>query len=85
MENDLFLAEVDDEGMLIDVEKGVSFFLNETGLFAYKMLKEGKNQTEIMALILDTYEVDEKEVEEDIKGFCSVLDQKGISWARKDM
>ena len=84
MEDDLLLAEVDGEGMLIDVEKGMSFFLNETALSIYKMLKQGKNMDEIKTLLSEEFEIDENDVEKDIRDFYALLEQKGVSWPGKD-
>ena len=84
MEGDLFIAEVDGEGMLIDVEKGMSFFLNETALSIYKMFKDGKSEEEIKNLLLEMYNADENEIEKDIKDFSNLLNKKGISCVKKD-
>ena len=84
MKYDLILAEVDGEGMLIDVERGMSFFLNETGVLIYKMLREGKAINEIKTRFLKEYDVDAKEVEKDILEFRNILNTKAILWGKKD-
>ncbi len=80
MKNDVILAEVEGEGMMIDVEKGMSYFLNETGLFIYKMLKDGKKLDDVKTALLKEYDVDEKDAENDIREFMARLEQKGVSW-----
>ncbi|MCX5855651.1 MAG: PqqD family protein [Deltaproteobacteria bacterium] len=85
MKDDIILAEVDGEGMIIDVEKSTSYFLNETALFVFKLLNEGKNTDDIKAAMLREYDVDATEVENDIREFIGKLDRKAVSWAKKNM
>lgn len=82
--DDIILAEVDGEGMIIDVEKGSSHFLNETALFIFKMRKDGKSVDEMKAALLKEYDVDEKDAEKDIRELVAKLDRKGMSWERKN-
>lgn len=84
MKDDIILAEVEGEGMMIDVEKGTSYFLNETALLLFKMMKEGNSIDEIKEAMLKEYDVDEADVENDIREFISELDRKEVSWGRKN-
>ncbi|MDP3284393.1 MAG: PqqD family protein, partial [Desulfobacterales bacterium] len=84
MKDDVILAEVEGEGMIIDVEKGTSHFLNETALILFKMMKEGNSIDEIKEAMLKEYDVDEADVENDIREFISELDRKEVSWGRKN-
>ncbi|RKY01020.1 MAG: hypothetical protein DRP55_04920 [Spirochaetes bacterium] len=65
--DNLIVAEVDNEGMVIDVKRGKSFYLNETALIIFKMLREGKGDDQIKEYIMNTYEVSEDILIEDIK------------------
>ncbi len=65
--DNLIVAEVDNEGMVIDVKRGKSFYLNETALIIFKMLREGKGDEQIKEYIMNTYEVSEDILIEDIK------------------
>ena len=47
MKKDPILAEVDGEGMIIDVDRGTSYFLNETALLIYQMKEGGKSLEEM--------------------------------------
>ena len=85
MKDDLILAEVDGEGMLIDVERGMSFFLNETGLIIYSLLKQGKSDKEIQEALLMEYHAGEEEIGEDIRAFRVLLQEKAILWGKKDI
>ena len=84
MENNIILAEVEGEGMMIDVEKGKSYFLNETALLILKMANEGKSVDEIKVALLSEYDIDEKQAENDIREFMSKLERKVLSWKRKN-
>jgi len=84
MKDDIIIAEVDGEGMVIDVEKGTSHFLNETALLLFKMMKEGNSIDEIKEVMLKEYDVDEANVEKDIREFMSKLEKKAVLWGRKN-
>jgi len=84
MKDDIILAEVEGEGMIIDVEKGTSHFLNETALLLFKMMKEGNSIDEIKEAMLKEYDVDEADVEKDIREFISRLEKKAVLWGRKN-
>jgi len=84
MKDDVILAEVEGEGMIIDVDKSTSYFLNETALFVFKLLKEGKNIDDIKTAMLTEYDVDEADVENDIREFIGKLERKAVSWGRKN-
>jgi len=85
MKDDIILAEVEGEGMMIDVEKGMSYFLNETALLIFKMQQEGRTSDEIKAALLSEYDVDERDAENDIREFILKLEKKGIMWEQKDI
>lgn len=70
--------------MMIDVEKGKSYFLNETALLILKMANEGKSVDEIKVALLSEYDIDEKQAENDIREFMSKLERKVLSWKRKN-
>jgi len=84
MKDDIILAEVDGEGMMIDVEGGTSHFLNETGLLIYKMLKDEKSDDEIIDFLLEEYDIEKETVEKDIHEFREKLERKEVSWGKKD-
>lgn len=83
MKDDIILAEVDGEAMMIDVERGASYFLNETALIIYKMLNQGKSEKEITAALIEEYEVEPETVQEDIRAFRTRLEQQEVSWGKK--
>ncbi len=82
MKDDIILAEVDGEAMMIDVEGGTSYFLNETALIIYKMLNQGKSEKEITTALIEEYEIEPKTVQEDIRTFRTKLEQQEITWEK---
>jgi len=85
MKNDIIIAEVEGEGMMIDVEKGTSYFLNETALLILKMLQDGKNIDDIKQVLLGEYAVEATEAETDIREFIAKLQKKGMLWEQKSI
>jgi hypothetical protein len=84
MEDGIILAEVDGEGMIIDVEKSTSYFLNETALLILRMVNERKMVDDMKAVLLEQYDVDEEAVEKDIRDFLVRLEKKAISWKEEN-
>jgi hypothetical protein len=84
MEDGIILAEVDGEGMIIDVEKSTSYFLNETALLILRMVNERKMVDDMKAVLLEQYDVDEEAVEKDIRDFLVRLEKKAISWKKEN-
>jgi hypothetical protein len=67
-------AEVEGEAVLLNVETGIYFGLDEVGTAIWKLL-EGEMTTEegIMTRLLDEYEVDESELRRDVHAFLAKL------------
>ncbi len=82
MRNDPILAEVDGEGMMIDVLRGTSYFLNETALFIFKRWQAGESLEEIEAALVGAYDVDEQNAAQDIREFLAKLEKKMAPWGR---
>lgn len=52
--------------------------LNETGELMWKKLVEGTTREELLATILETYEVDEETAAKDVDNFIQTLKKPGI-------
>ena len=52
--------------------------LNDTGAFIWKFLQEEHTKEELLAAMLEEFEVDEACVREDIEGFTGVLMEQGM-------
>ncbi len=78
MGRNFVLVEIDEEGMLVDVEGGRTFFLNETGLIIYKMLNKNRTEEEIKKRILSDFDAHAEEVGNDVKFFRDLLKRKEV-------
>jgi len=74
----LFLQTVDDEIILLDTNTQEYFALNEVGSIIWNILEEEKNLRKVHQIILDMYEIDEKQVESDILKFIESLKEKKL-------
>lgn len=52
--------------------------LNETGVFLWKQIDDGKTEEEIVKALMDEYEVDEETAENDVREFVKLLINNGL-------
>ncbi len=76
------LATVCDENLLVATRKAAERVpaikeLNETGAFVWRMLERGESLCEMAAETAAEYEIPQKEAEEGILEFISVLESAG--------
>jgi len=74
----LFLQKVDDETILLDSNTNEYFSINEIGTFIWETLEEKKDLNKVKEEIISNYEVDEKQVENDILNFIQEVANKGL-------
>lgn len=74
----LFLQKVDDETILLDINTNEYFSINEIGTFIWETLEEKKDLNSVKEEIISNYEVDEKQVENDILNFIQEVANKGL-------
>lgn len=60
-----------------DTFEGLISF-NETGAFIWKKIEEGKEEPEIVAALLEEYEVEEEQAKVHVAKICSDLRKLGI-------
>ena len=77
------LRRFGDDSVVVAVGEGAEDFnrlitLNEVGSFIYKQLSEEKSFDELVAAVVDTYEVDEAVARADAEAFVSNLDKAGL-------
>ncbi len=73
---------INDEGFIFDPETGNSYTVNQTGLFIIKLLKEGKNEDEIVRAITEEFEVGEEVAQRDLVDFLEQLRVYGLMEAQ---
>jgi hypothetical protein len=69
----LAVLAVSESGFIFDPVTGHSYTANATGLRILELLKSGKNEEEIKAVLLDEFEATEDEVSVDISDFIENL------------
>ncbi len=73
---DILSKTVDNEEVLVDLESGTYFGLNQEGTLIWNLLKEGKTQQDILAAMNETFDADENQIRKDFEFFISELQQK---------
>jgi hypothetical protein len=69
----LMTLAVNKNGFIFDPENGVSYTVNDTGLFILKHLQKGVNNEEIIKLLTDEYEVNSESVRSDMEHYMAML------------
>jgi PqqD family protein of HPr-rel-A system len=69
---------INDEGFIFDPETGNSYTVNKTGFFIIKLLKEGKNEKDIVKALTEEFEIGEDEAKRDLVDFLEQLRLYGL-------
>ena len=64
---------ISETGFIFDPNTGESFSVNDTGKAILKLLKEEKNEKEIISWLTNHYDVDRLTAENNLNDFLSVL------------
>lgn len=83
IKKELIARNIAGDVILVPVGKAVYennglFALSELGAFIWERLPAARDQEEILAAILDTYEVSEEEARQDLDDFMESLRKMGI-------
>lgn len=71
-------AELDDEMVLLNVETGIYFGLDELGTRIWTLLAAGSDEEDIFSTLLAEYEVDPQRLRTDISAFLETLARKKL-------
>ena len=74
-------AQLGDEAVLLNVESGVYFGLDEVGARIWEMLSNGADQEDMVARLLDEYDADQTTLRNDVADFLDALAAKGLTAA----
>jgi hypothetical protein len=66
------------EAVLLDLQSGTYFGLNDVGTRVWELLKEPKTKDELRAVILAEYEVTEAELDADLERILGELVGRGL-------
>ena len=64
---------VSENGFIFNPATGDSFSVNPVGLDIINLIREGKNEAEIIKSLVETYEIDSSTAEKDLLDFANVL------------
>lgn len=71
-------ADLDNECMLLNVETGLYFGLDELGTSIWKLIGAGSSVELILQHLLQEYEVGPDELRRDLFSFLALLGEKGL-------
>lgn len=72
------IQRVSDEMVILDIETGQYYTLNEVATDILELMQSGKNCGQVASCICDMYEVSEPEVKADISNLLSVFLHKKL-------
>jgi len=70
----LMTLAVNKNGFIFDPENGISYTVNETGLFVLQKLQQGMQQDEIIKELCDEYNVSSEQGRSDLEHFMAMLE-----------
>ena len=77
-EESVVFTELDGEAVLLNVESGIYFGLDATGTRMWGLVSEGLTDDEILARLLDEYDVSCEQLRVDIDAFLEALRAQGL-------
>lgn len=63
---DVVFRDLDGEAVILDLESGTYFGLNEVGTRVWQLVGEGRGQPEIVAVLAAEYDADRATIERDV-------------------
>ena len=74
----IVFKEVDEQTVLINIETGLYYSLNDTGSIIFRSLREQADCSEILQRLCDTYGVPEEMAKLDLEEFLRALSDEDI-------
>lgn len=71
--SDIIGSPVDDEMVMMDIDKGSYFGLNSMGSKIWELVEEPKSIPDLVNLLTDEYDISKKECEKQVSEFISAL------------
>ena len=71
-------AELEDEAVLLQVDRGIYFGLDETGTRIWQLLSDGRSQAEIVDVLLAEYDADPATLRADVRALLEHLSAQGL-------
>jgi len=74
----VFAQEVDGEMVLLDMNSENYFGLDEVGTAIWQAMQENESLTEVFAILLAQYEVEDEVLKKDLLAFVEKLQESGL-------
>ncbi|MDU8946157.1 PqqD family protein [Ovoidimarina sediminis] len=78
MRDHVIMREIAGEAVLLDMEQGMYYGLNEVGVEIWKLLEEGKSPAETVETLKSKFEVDAMTLMKDLLNLTSDLVEAGL-------
>jgi hypothetical protein len=75
---DVFMQEIDDETILLDIKTEEYFSLNEIGKVFYEILSEKETLVDVLDELENCFEVPQVELQKDLFSFVKALEEKKL-------
>ena len=75
---DLMMADLEGEAVLLDMESGRYFGLNEVGTSVWVLIKEPRTVSEILKALTQEYNVDEQQLQHDVMAFLEAMNARQL-------
>jgi hypothetical protein len=75
---DQLSAEMSEEAVILELETGTYYSVNEVGAFVWGRLQEPRTVSEICRDVCEEFEVDESRCETDVLAFLGRLQREGL-------
>ena len=82
MPGHVIMREIAGEAVLLDLEKGMYYGLNEVGVEIWKLVEEGRTPAETVDALTGEFEVDAETLMSDLVALLSDLVEAGLVQAR---
>lgn len=76
--DDVLVRALDGEAVLLDMQSGKYFGLNEVGARVWQLMETGSNVGAIRAAVVAEFEVDEAQAAEDLASLVAELERRGL-------
>jgi hypothetical protein len=71
-------ADLGEEAVILGLSSGVYFGLNEVGLRIWNLLKEPRSVRDILDILMNEYEVENNQCEQDLRSLLQDLQDNGL-------
>lgn len=76
--DNILFQEVDGEAVLLSLDEGCYYGLDELGTRIWKLIQQDLDSDQVVAAIVEEYEVEPEQARSDLDAFLSDLEQSGL-------